>query len=100
LRSVNPPIDAINGKVVREVRRIGKRLALGFEPDLFLVVHLMIAGRLRWRPPDSKPGVGSKLLLAIFQFEHGRLLFTEAGSKKRASLQLVSGEAALQALDP
>ena len=70
-----------------------------FDDDLFLVIHLMIAGRLRWREPGEKPGIGSKLVLAVFEFEHGTLLFTEAGSKKRASMQLVRGEAALRALD-
>jgi formamidopyrimidine-DNA glycosylase len=99
LRSVEPPIERLDGQVVTEIRRIGKRLVLGFG-DLFLVMHLMIAGRLRWRPPSSKPGVGAKMILATFEFEHGRLLFTEAGSKKRASLRLVSGEDGLRALDP
>jgi formamidopyrimidine-DNA glycosylase len=99
LRSVDPPIETIEGAVVRGVRRIGKRIVFGFDADLFLVVHLMIAGRLRWREPGQKPGVGTKLLLALFEFEHGTLLFTEAGSKKRASIQLVRGEPALLALD-
>ena len=100
LRSVDPPLEAVNGRVVRGVRRIGKRLVLVFDDDLFLVIHLMIAGRLRWREPSQPPGVSGKLLLAAFEFDHGRLLFTEAGSKKRASMQLVRGEAALRALDP
>ena len=111
LRTVDPPIDRVNGKTVRGVRRIGKRIVLAFDPDpadpappadaaLFLVVHLMIAGRLRWRDPGKKPGMGPKLILAAFVFEHGTLFFTEASSKKRASLQLVRGEAALRALDP
>ena len=100
LRSVDPPIDTIDGQIVRGVRRIGKRIVLGFDDDLFLVIHLMIAGRLRWREPGKKPGMGPKLMLASFEFEHGTLFFTEAGSKKRASLQLVRGEAALRALDP
>jgi formamidopyrimidine-DNA glycosylase len=97
------------------VRRIGKRIVLVFDPstasgssrassrgdaDLFLVIHLMIAGRLRWREPGKKSGMGPKLLLASFVFEHGTLFFTEASSKKRASLQLVRGEEALRALDP
>jgi formamidopyrimidine-DNA glycosylase len=85
---------------VRGVRRIGKRIVLAFDADLFLVIHLMIAGRLRWREPGKKPGMGPKLILASFAFEHGTLFFTEASSKKRASLRLVVGEAALQALDP
>jgi formamidopyrimidine-DNA glycosylase len=100
LRSVDPPIDSINGQIVRAVRRIGKRIVLAFDDHLFLVLHLMIAGRLRWREPGKKPGVGPKLILAQFEFPHGRLLFTEASSQKRASMLLVRGEAALRALDP
>jgi formamidopyrimidine-DNA glycosylase len=106
LRSVNPPIDAIGGATARNVSRMGKRIVIAFaaeaEParDLFLVIHLMIAGRLRWREPGQKPGVGSKLLLAMFEFSHGTLLLTEASSKKRASLQLVDGLDALRLLDP
>jgi len=73
---------------------------LAFDDDLFLVIHLMIAGRLRWREPGKKAGMGPKLMLASLAFEHGTLFFTEASSKKRASLQLVRGEAALRALDP
>jgi len=100
LRTVDPPIDAIQGHIVRGVQRIGKRIVLGFDGDLFLVLHLMIAGRLRWREPGRKPGVGPKLILASFVFENGTLLFTEASSKKRASLQLIRGEASLRSLDP
>jgi formamidopyrimidine-DNA glycosylase len=85
---------------VRAVRRIGKRIVLVFDADLFLVLHLMIAGRLRWREPGRKSGMGPKLMLASFGFEHGTLFFTEASSKKRASLRLVRGEEALGALDP
>jgi len=99
LRSVDPPIDSINGRTIAGVRRIGKRIVLEFE-DLFLVIHLMIAGRLRWRAPGQKPGIGPKLILATFQFANGTLFFTEASSKKRASIQLVRGEPALRALDP
>src|SRR5881392_2708974 len=92
LRSVTPPIDALDGKIVRHVRRIGKRIALEFEEDspddaLFLVIHLMIAGRLRWRKPGEKLGFGGKMLLASFVFPHGTLFLTEASSKKRASIQ-------------
>jgi formamidopyrimidine-DNA glycosylase len=102
LRSVDPPIDTING---RTVRRVGKRIVLAFDAptgddDLFLVLHLMIAGRLRWRESGKKPGMGPKLILASFQFPNGTLFFTEASSKKRASMQLVRGEAALRAIDP
>src|SRR4029077_18067627 len=100
LRTVHPPIDAAQGQIVRGVRRIGKRIVLEFDADLFLVIHLMIAGRLRWREPGKKPGMGPKLILASFVFEHGTLFFTEASSKKRASLQLVRGGEALRALDP
>ena len=100
LRSVDPPIDSINGRTITGVRRIGKRIVIEFGDDLFLVIHLMIAGRLRWRVPGQKPGIGPKLILASFQFASGTLFFTEASSKKRASIQLVRGEPALRALDP
>ena len=140
LRSVDPPVEAIRGETIRDVRRIGKRIVLAFGADLFLVIHLMIAGRLRGRGPagerasakparhqgatalsqlrrgwgpgavkmigprddkkKSAPGISPKIILAVFEFEHGSLLFTEASSKKRASLQLVRGEDALRALDP
>jgi formamidopyrimidine-DNA glycosylase len=106
LRSVDPPITSITGSTVRDVRRVGKRIVLGFGrsagagEDLFLVIHLMIAGRLRWRTPGQKPGMGPRLMLATFEFPHGTLFFTEASSKKRASMQLVRGEAALAAQDP
>jgi formamidopyrimidine-DNA glycosylase len=100
LRSVDPPIQSIHGETIRGVRRIGKRIVLEFDGDRFLVLHLMIAGRLRWREPGRKPGMGPKMILASFEFAHGTLFFTEASSKKRASLQLVHGEAALRALDP
>jgi formamidopyrimidine-DNA glycosylase len=100
LRSVDPPLDTLRGETVRGISRIGKRLVLEFDAGLFLVIHLMIAGRLRWRDPGQKPGVGPRLMLAVFEFEHGSLLFTEASSKKRASLQLVRGRAALDDLDP
>jgi formamidopyrimidine-DNA glycosylase len=100
LRSVDPPIASVDGQTVRRVRRLGKRLVLAFDEDLFLVMHLMIAGRLRWRDPGKKPGMGPKMILASFEFAHGTLFFTEASSRKRASLQLVRGEEALRAHDP
>ena len=100
LRSVDPPIETITGQTVRGVRRIGKRIVLEFPDDLFLVIHLMIAGRLRWRAPKQKLGMGPKMILASFEFAGGTLFLTEASSKKRASIQLVCGEAALRALDP
>jgi formamidopyrimidine-DNA glycosylase len=106
LRSVDPPVTSILGRTVSGVRRVGKRIVLAFDAaaagddQLFLVIHLMIAGRLRWRDPGEKPGVGPRLLLASFEFGNGTLLFTEASSKKRASMQMVRGEAALSAHDP
>src|SRR2546428_4959890 len=96
LRSVDPPLEAIFCSAVRTIDRVGKRLVLGFDGDLFLVLHLMIAGRLKWLP---KPPA-TKMLLAVFEFEHGRLFFTEASSKKRASMQLVRGASAVRTLDP
>jgi formamidopyrimidine-DNA glycosylase len=100
LRSYDPPIAALEGRTVRGVRRIGKRIVLDFGDELFLVIHLMIAGRLRWRAAAQKPGIGAKLILAIFQFGAGTLYFTEAGTKKRASLFVARGETALRGLDP
>jgi formamidopyrimidine-DNA glycosylase len=97
LRSVEPPIEAIEGRPLRQIRRLGKRLVFAFEGDLFLVLHLMIAGRLRWRPEGTPtPSRGQ----ATFAFPAGTLTLTEAGSKKRATLHLVAGEAALRRHDP
>jgi formamidopyrimidine-DNA glycosylase len=93
LRSVDPPISAAQGKRVVGVRRMGKRIALELEGDLFLVIHLMIAGRLRWVPAGGK--VPGKIGLAAFDFPNGTLILTEAGSKRRASLWLVRGEDSL-----
>ena len=100
LRSYDPPLDAVTGQVVRSIRRIGKRIVLAFDGELFAVIHLMIAGRLRWRKPGAKLGVGAKIVVARFHFPNGVLHFTEAGTRKRASLTLVRGEPALAALDP
>jgi formamidopyrimidine-DNA glycosylase len=100
LRSVTPPIQSVVGQEIRGIRRVGKRIVLTFESNLFLVIHLMIAGRLRWRERGRKLGLGSKIVLASFEFAHGTLWLTEAGSKKRASMQLVQGEDALNALNP
>lgn len=94
LRSVDPPISSANGKKVVGVRRMGKRIVLELEDDLFLVIHLMIAGRLRWQPAGTK--VPGKLGLAAFDFPNGTLILTEAGSKRRASLWLVRSEASLE----
>ena len=94
LRSVDPPISAAYGKKVAGVRRIGKRIVLELEDDLFLVIHLMIAGRLRWVASGAK--VPGKLGLAAFDFPNGTLILTEAGSKRRASLWLVRSEASLE----
>jgi formamidopyrimidine-DNA glycosylase len=97
LRSYDPPIEAAAGRTVKGVRRIGKRIVLDLGDDLFLVLHLMIAGRLRWRPPSQKSVAG---VVASFHFAHGTLFFTEAGTRKRASITLVRGEDALRAIDP
>ncbi len=98
LRTVDPPLSESEGKTVRELRRIGKRIAIGVEGDVWLVLHLMIAGRLHWRPPQAKLA-GRNALLAL-DFANGSLLLTEAGSKRRASLHLVRGDDGLRALDP
>ena len=100
LRSYDPPLTVFEGKEVRGIRRIGKRLVFEFDDELFLVLHLMIAGRLRWRRGGAKLGMGSKIVVATFLFPHGILYFTEAGTRKRASLTAIRGEAALKALDP
>ncbi len=97
LRTVEPPLAAFLGRALRGVERLGKRLVLDFGDELFLVLHLMIAGRLRWHPRAKK--LGSKLDLAAFDFAHGTLVLTEAGSKKRASLHAVRGRAGLAAFD-
>ena len=99
LRSVDPLIESIVGLPVRHVLRSGKRIVLVFDPDFFLVLHLMIAGRLRWREPGQKLGIGPKLLLASFAMSNGTLLFTEASSRKRASMQLLRGRTSLAAID-
>jgi formamidopyrimidine-DNA glycosylase len=100
LRSYDPPLDATFGREVRGVRRIGKRIVLDLGDALFIVIHLMIAGRLRWRAKGQKAGIGARIVLATFELDDGYLLFSEAGSKKRASLTVVRGEDALAALDP
>jgi formamidopyrimidine-DNA glycosylase len=98
LRTAQPPIQEVEGRIVRELRRIGKRIAMGVEGDLWLVLHLMIAGRLHWRARGAR--LAGRHSLAAFDFPNGSLVLTEAGSKHRASLHVVKGEAALQAMDP
>jgi formamidopyrimidine-DNA glycosylase len=113
LRTADPPITAVEGRIVRELRRIGKRIAIGLEGDLppqrqhsvvgdpgyfWLVIHLMIAGRLHWRPPQAKLS-GRQALLAL-DFSEGSLVLTEAGSKRRASLYVLRGDQALRDIDP
>ena len=98
LRSVDPPLSAADGKTVRELRRIGKRIAIGLDENLWLVLHLMIAGRLHWKAAEAK--LAGRNALAAFDFPNGSLVLTEAGSKRRASLYLVRGEEALQAMNP
>jgi formamidopyrimidine-DNA glycosylase len=99
LRTVEPPLSALTGKRVEGLRRIGKRIAFGFEGDLWLVLHLMIAGRLHWKAAGAAIP-GGKRGLAAFDFPDGALILTEAGSKKRAALHVVAGEASLAAHDP
>ncbi|MGC1225717.1 MAG: DNA-formamidopyrimidine glycosylase family protein [Candidatus Sulfotelmatobacter sp.] len=98
LRTVQPPLDAAEGHIIRELRRVGKRIAFGLENDFWLVLHLMIAGRLHWRPPNASLS-GRQNLLA-FEFPTGSLVLTEAGSKRRASLHVVRGGDGLHAMDP
>jgi len=98
LKTVEPPISAVEGKEVRQLRRVGKRIAFGFDDELWLVIHLMLAGRLQWQPPQFK--LSSKYYLAAFDFDHGSVVFTEAGTKRLASLHVFQGEAALTAHDP
>jgi formamidopyrimidine-DNA glycosylase len=98
LRTAQPPLAGVEGCAVRELRRIGKRIAIGVEGDLWLVLHLMIAGRLHWRPRGAK--LGGRQNLAAFDFPGGSLVLTEAGSKRRASLHVLHGEEGLRAIDP
>jgi len=101
LRTSRPPIETLVGREVVELRRMGKRIVIGFGDDLWLVLHLMVAGRLQWLPREgrAKPPAG-KIVLALFEFESGTLVLTEAGTKKRAALHVIAGEAALAAHDP
>jgi formamidopyrimidine-DNA glycosylase len=97
LRTVDPPLARVEGHTVRELRRVGKRIAIGLDNDLWLVVHLMIAGRLHWRAPEAK--LAGRQTLAAFDFPNGSLVLTEAGAKRRASLHLLRGEESLRAFD-
>jgi formamidopyrimidine-DNA glycosylase len=98
LRTVDPPVAGVEGRTVSELRRIGKRIAIGVEGELWLVLHLMIAGRLHWKPPGVR--LARRNALAAFDFDAGSLLLTEAGSKRRASLYVLRGETALHLIDP
>jgi formamidopyrimidine-DNA glycosylase len=98
LRTVHPPLQDLEDRTVHKLRRIGKRIAIGVNGDLWLVLHLMIAGRLHWRPPSAK--LAGRNSLAAFDFPDGSLVLTEAGSKRRASLHVLSGEAGLRSVDP
>ena len=97
LRTVQPPLSSAEGHTVTKLRRVGKRIAIGLDNDVWLVLHLMIAGRLHWRPPQAK--LSGRQNLASFDFPGGSLVLTEAGAKRRASLHVISGEENLQGLD-
>src|SRR6202790_389540 len=98
LRTAQLPVTNVEGRTVRELRRIGKRIAIGVDGDLWLVLHLMIAGRLHWRPPGAK--LSGRQNLAAFDFPNGSLVLTEAGTKRRASLHVLTGEDGLRSVDP
>ena len=98
LRTAQPPISAVEGRSVRALRRIGKRVGIGLEGDLWLVLHLMIAGRLHWKPPKAR--LAGRQSLAAFDFPEGSLVLTEAGTKRRASLHVLVGEDELREIDP
>jgi formamidopyrimidine-DNA glycosylase len=98
LRTVEPALSEVDGRVVRELRRIGKRIAIGVDGGLWLILHLMIAGRLHWRPPEAK--LAGRQSLAALDFPEGSLVVTEAGTKRRASLHVLSGEEGLRSVDP
>lgn len=98
LRTAQPTVASVEGHAVRELRRIGKRIAIGMDNDVWLTLHLMIAGRLHWRSPNAK--LAGRQMLAAFDFPNGSLVLTEAGTQHRASLHLVDGEEGLRAIDP
>jgi formamidopyrimidine-DNA glycosylase len=97
LRTVSPPLSSIIGKRVKTLSRLGKRIVFGIEGDVYVVIHLMIAGRLRWRVGDKK--IAGKLAQAVFEFDTGKLYLTEAGSKRRASIHVVEGATSLKQFD-
>lgn len=99
LRTADPPVVALVGHVVRRLRRIGKRIAIGFDGDLWLVIHLMIAGRLQWRETGESQGP-NRATLASLTFPNGTLVLTEAGAKRRASIHVLGGESSLASIDP
>lgn len=98
LRTVQPAIADVEGRTVREIRRVGKRIAIGVDDDLWVVLHLMIAGRLHWKPPKIK--LAGRQNLAAFEFPNGTLTLTEAGTKRRASLHILAGDEGLESIDP
>jgi|SRR6185437_6529154 len=98
LRTTQPSLVELEGRIVRELRRVGKRIAIGLEGDLWLVLHLMIAGRLHWRPLNPK--LAGRQNLAAFDFPEGSLILTEAGTKRRAALHILRGDEGLRAIDP
>lgn len=98
LRTFEPPLSDVEGRTVQELRRIGKRIAIGVDGELWLVLHLMIAGRLHWRPPGAK--LSGRQNLAAFDFPNGSLVLTEAGTKRRASLHVLAGEEGIRSIDP
>ncbi|MBX3603745.1 MAG: hypothetical protein KF788_00660 [Piscinibacter sp.] len=98
LRTALPPIGEVDGLRALGVERLGKRVVIALEGELFLVIHLMIAGRLQWRPPGARPG--GRTVLAVFEFDAGSLVLTEAGTQRRAALHLLRGRVALDAADP
>src|SRR3984957_3332398 len=98
LRTARPPLSSVEGRIVRELRRVGKRIVIGTDDDLWLALHLMIAGRLHWRAPAAK--LVGRQSLAAFDFPNGSLILTEAGTKRGAQLHVVSGAESLRSLDP
>jgi formamidopyrimidine-DNA glycosylase len=98
LRTAQPPLSDAHGRIVKELRRIGKRIAIGLEGQLWLVLHLMIAGRLHWRAPGAR--LAGRQSLAAFDFSDGSLVLTEAGTKHRASLHVFAGDDSLRSVDP